>query len=127
MRYNVANNLDGKGEEEMRTIRESPNLMPTVDDDGFVVDAQTWTPEVAQVLSEEEVPNGLTSDHWKVIIYLRQYYLDFASVPPVRKLSRETGFTLREMKRMFPNGLTQGACKIAGIPHDVIKPSFLYP
>ncbi len=88
---------------------------------------ETWTQEVAEVLAQEEVPEGLTDDHWIIVNYLRQYFLEFGSVPPVRKLARDTGFSLRQMQKLFPHGLAKGACKIAGIPSDAIKPSFLYP
>ena len=97
------------------------------DERGYLARADDWTTEVAQSIAQEETPEGLTEDHWKVIDFMREYYLDIGSVPPIRKLSRETGFSLREMKKMFPNGLANGACKIAGIPSDAIKPSFLYP
>lgn len=111
----------------MRTVQAQSITIPGLDKDGFLMTAQEWTTDIAKALAQEEVPEGLTEDHWKIIVYLRQYYLDIGSIPPVRKLSRETGFTLREMKKMFPNGLAKGACKIAGIPSDAIKPSFLYP
>ena len=100
---------------------------PEVDEDGFLVETERWSEGIAQILSREEVPKGLTDDHWKIIGYLRRYYLEFGSVPPVRMLSRDTGFSLRSIKGLFPNGLTKGACKIAGIPRSAIKPSFLYP
>lgn len=111
----------------MKTAQARPVTTPERDEDGYLATAETWTTDVAEAIAKEEVPGELTEDHWKVIVYLRQYYLDIGCVPPVRKLSRETGFTLREMKKMFPNGLARGACKIAGIPSDAIKPSFLYP
>lgn len=111
----------------MRTMEGSKNPLPAVDEDGFLTQTETWTPEVAEVLAEDEVPGGLTDDHWKVVNYVREYYLEVAMIPPVRMLSRRTGFTLRQMKKMFPHGLAKGACRIAGIPSHAIKPSFLYP
>ena len=100
---------------------------PTVDEDGFMVETEAWTKDIAEILSREEVPAGLTKDHWAIIDYMRQYYLDCGSVPPVRMLSRDTGFALRRIKELFPHGLTKGACKIAGIPRIAIRPSYLYP
>jgi len=37
----------------------------------------------------------MTEDHWKVVKYLRTYYLEFKIAPMVRKLCKETGFSLR--------------------------------
>ena len=111
----------------MKTAQAHTAPTRAIDEKGYLTQPEDWTPELAAKLAHEEVPEGLEEDHWKVILYIRQYYLELGTVPPVRKLSRETGFTLREMKRMFPSGLARGACIIAGIPSDAIKPSFLYP
>ena len=98
-----------------------------VDEDGFLTEPDVWNREIALLLAQEQVPEGLTDDHWKVVDYMRQYYVEFRSVPPVRKLARDTGISLRELKALFPEGLTRGACRIAGIPRHIIRPSFLYP
>ncbi|MFC1995941.1 TusE/DsrC/DsvC family sulfur relay protein, partial [Chloroflexota bacterium] len=65
--------------------------------------------------------------HWVIIDFMREYYLNFETVPSVRILARRTGFSLRQIKGLFPSGLTKGACRIAGIPRIVIKPQYLYP
>ncbi len=111
----------------MNTIGEPGFDIPQVDEKGYLTDPGSWTREIARAIAKDEVPDGLTEEHWKVIDYMRGYYLEIGNIPPIRRLSRETGFTLREMKRMFPGGLANGACKIAGIPRDAIKPGFLYP
>ena len=98
-----------------------------VDREGFMNDTEKWTSEIAEILAREEVPGGLTEDHWRIIVYLRQYYLEIGCVPPVRKIVRDTGYGLRQIQKLFPNGLAKGACRIAGIPSGTIKPSFLYP
>ncbi len=101
--------------------------IPQVDEDGFLLEAQPWTKEVADILAQEVVPEGLTEDHWRLIDYMRQYYLRMGSVPPVRMLSRHTELSLRRIKELFPQGLTKGPCRLAGIPRIAIRPSFLYP
>ena len=58
----------------------------------------------------------LTENHWKVINYLRNYYLQFGIAPMIRKLCKETGFKLNEIYQMFPSGPAKGACKLAGLP-----------
>ena len=98
-----------------------------IDEEGFLTKADVWTVDVARILAHGQMPEDLTDDHWKVINYMRHYYLEFRSVPPVRKMARDTGISLRELKVLFPEGLTKGACRIAGIPRHVIRPSFLYP
>lgn len=111
----------------MGGTERSIDFLPPIDEEGFLQQAETWTPQVAEVLAEDEVAGGLTPDHWKVINFMRKYYIEVGAIPPVRMVSRNTGFTLRQMQRMFPHGLAKGACRIAGIPSRAIKPSFLYP
>jgi tRNA 2-thiouridine synthesizing protein E len=94
------------------------NPVVDVDEDGFLVQPEVWTEEVARLLAVDEVPWGLTEEHWKIINYLRRYYLELESVPPVRKLTRDTGYNLKEIYRLFPSGgLNRGACRLAGIPN----------
>ncbi|MFC2013907.1 TusE/DsrC/DsvC family sulfur relay protein [Chloroflexota bacterium] len=95
-------------------------ILPELDRDGYLVDTQKWTKEVAEILAKTEMPQGLSEDHWRVIDFMRQYYLEWESAPPVRMLARETGLTLRDLKQMFPNGLAKCACRFAGLPLRVI-------
>jgi tRNA 2-thiouridine synthesizing protein E len=100
---------------------------PDVDEEGFLLDPEKWSKEVAQRLAAEEVAGDLTEDHWKVIDFLRAYYDDCKSVPPVAMLRKRTGVNLQTIYRLFPSGLTKGACRLAGIPRATILPGFLYP
>ena len=113
----------------MRNEKDGPGVAIEVDTDeeGFLTKEDVWTEEVARILARSQATKELTEDHWKVVNYMRQYYLEFRSVPPVRKMARDTGISLRELNVLFPEGLTRGACRIAGIPRHVIRPSFLYP
>lgn len=65
-----------------------PTLLPEIDDEGFLLQSETWTRDVTELLAQGEVSGGLTEDHWKVIDYLRNYYLGFKCVPPVRMLCK---------------------------------------
>jgi len=111
----------------MNTQHDTQATMLEVDEDGFLIDGDKWSQDIAMILAEEEVPKGLMPDHWVIVDFMREYYLNFGTVPPTRMLARRTGFSLRRIKQLFPSGLTKGACKIAGIPRIVIKPNFLYP
>jgi len=109
------------------TEPQIPTFFPKTDDEGFLLQPETWTKNVAELLAQGEVLGKLTEDHWKVIDYLRQYYLQFDTVPPVKMLCRDTGLKFGYIRKLFPSGLTKGACKIAGIPRSTIRPWFLYP
>lgn len=87
-----------------------------VDEDGFLQDPTVWNDDVAADLATTEMIAAITENHWKVIRYLRTYYLQFGIAPMIRRLCKDTGFKLAEIYEMFPSGPAQGACKVAGLP-----------
>ncbi len=87
-----------------------------VDDDGFIQESERWNEEVALALASTDGVAELTDAHWKIISYIRSYYQQFQIAPMVRKLCKETGFSLREIYDLFPSGPAKGACKVAGLP-----------
>jgi dissimilatory sulfite reductase related protein len=87
-----------------------------VDEDGFLQDPDIWDANVAQDFALTEHVETLTENHWKVIHYLRNYYLEFGIAPMIRKVCKETGFKLKEIYDLFPSGPAKGACKLAGLP-----------
>ena len=87
-----------------------------VDEDGFLQDPTIWNEQVAQDLAKTEGVEQLTEEHWKVVNYLRNYYLQYGIAPMIRKLCKETGFKLNKIYELFPSGPAKGACKVAGLP-----------
>jgi tRNA 2-thiouridine synthesizing protein E len=87
-----------------------------VDEDGFLQNPEIWNEDVAKDFSCTEGVTELTENHWKVIHYLRNYYLQYGIAPMIRKLCKETGFKLNQIYEMFPSGPAKGACKLAGLP-----------
>ena len=87
-----------------------------VDEDGFLQDPALWNDDVAKDFMSTEGISDLTEDHWKVIHYIRNYYLQFGIAPMVRKVCKQTGFSLKEIYNLFPSGPAKGACKLAGLP-----------
>ena len=91
------------------------DIMVDVDEDGFMEKPELWNERVALALASTESLNELTEGHWKVINYLRAYYQKFGNAPMIRKLCKETGFSLKEVYSLFPSGPAKGACKVAGL------------
>ncbi len=87
-----------------------------LDEDGFIVNLDEWSEEVAVYLAKEEGVEELTEDHWKLINYLKQYFAEYGIAPMVRKMTKESGFSLKEIYDLFPSGPAKGACKVAGLP-----------
>ena len=87
-----------------------------IDEDGFIQQPDQWDEDVAVALAKTEGVEELGENHWKLVKYLRNYYLEFGVAPMIRKLCKETGFKLKEIYEMFPSGPAKGACKVAGLP-----------
>lgn len=87
-----------------------------LDEDGFLMDPADWAENLVEYFAKQEDVSELTEKHWKVINYLRDYFKKFEVAPMVRKLCKETGFTLKEIYELFPTGPAKGACKLAGLP-----------
>jgi len=87
-----------------------------VDEDGFLQEPEIWNRDVAVDFATTEGVAELTENHWKVINYLRNYYLKFGIAPMIRKIVKETGIKLNQIYELFPSGPAKGACKVAGLP-----------
>jgi len=87
-----------------------------LDEDGFIQEPELWDEELAKELAKTEGVEELTEDHWKIVNYLRNYYLEYGIAPMVRKLCKDTGYDLKTIYELFPSGPAKGACKIAGLP-----------
>ncbi len=100
-----------------------------LDEYGYLLPTEKWDRGVGKIIACEIMQVSLTEDHWRIVEYLRQYYLKFGIVPPVKKLCRDTGFSLRQIYNLFPPGIARGACRIAGIPSIVFRHPLtsLYP
>lgn len=88
-----------------------------VNEEGFLSDPKEWNEEVAILLAEkQEGLKNLTSDHWQVIHFIRNHFLENNMAPMVRSICKTTGFKLKYIYELFPSGPAKGACKLAGLP-----------
>ena len=90
--------------------------MLEIDEDGFIQEPSEWDKAVAVDIAKTEGVDVLTDDHWKVVTYLREYYLEYQVAPMIRKLCKGSGFKLKQIYDLFPSGPAKGACKVAGLP-----------
>jgi tRNA 2-thiouridine synthesizing protein E len=90
-----------------------------LDNDGFLSEISNWSREMAEELAQRNDLGPLTEDHWKIIEYVRDYYLEHQEGPPIVKIGKATGFKADQICSMFPCGVARGAYRLAGLP----KPS----
>jgi tRNA 2-thiouridine synthesizing protein E len=88
-----------------------------LNEEGFMKNPDEWDDEVAKALAQaEEGIENMSDDHWAVVNYIREYYLEKNLAPMVRKVCKNTGFPLKYIFELFPSGPAKGACKVAGLP-----------
>ncbi len=61
--------------------------------------------------------HGLDEALWRVLRFLRAYYLHHGRPPLNRDLKAGMALTLLELERLFPDGIRMGARLLAGLPN----------
>ena len=79
-----------------------------VDEDGFIQEPEKWNKEVAEDLAKLEHASPMGEEHWKLVNYLRDYYLKYEIAPPVRMLVKQTGSRPQEDIPAFPGRACEG-------------------
>ncbi|WP_289101711.1 TusE/DsrC/DsvC family sulfur relay protein [uncultured Marinobacter sp.] len=97
--------------------------MPPRNNEGFLEDANQWTPEVGcQIAADDQIE--LSEKHWEIIEFLRDFYKSHEMSPPSNRLfvkavkealGEEKGNSIYLMQ-LFPGTPAKTACRIAGLP-----------
>jgi len=83
----------------------------------FLSDINFWSIDIAEILAKDnKIADGLTANHWKVIMYVREHYLKYERGPEIVKVVKDCGISFKELCELFPCGLVRGAYKVAGLP-----------
>lgn len=93
--------------------------MPTLDDEGYLVEPFEWNEGVATELAHR-LNIELGADHWKVIRFMREKYEEHQVAPDARHVIKhlEIDYPNQGHKllfELFPYGYVGQACKIAGM------------
>ena len=95
--------------------REYRGHVVEVNEEGFLVDSSTWTPEVAEAIAEEIGIAPLRDKHWTVITFCREDAAREGQVPGLRRISKLSGVSTKELYELFPKGPGKLAARIAGL------------
>ena len=86
---------------------------------------QDWSPELVVELAKRESLDLLDA-HWDVILFIRQFYLNFNTSPTIRMLVKSMADKFapekansRYLQQLFPKGPAKQAVKLAGLPRPV--------
>lgn len=97
-------------------VLEAKGTEVELNDEGFMVNSDEWTPELAEVLAEEYGIGALTERHWKVITFCREDTAQNGQPPGLRRISKLSGVPTKELYQLFPKGPGKLAAKVSGLP-----------
>ena len=93
-----------------------------IDEEGFLLKIDDRTEEIAIAMAAED-DIELSSEHWEVINFLREYFEEYEFAPAVRILTKEIAKKLgndkgnsRYLYSLFPYGPAKQGCRFAGLP-----------
>lgn len=89
-------------------------MLPELDENGLLRNPDTWNESVAHELAALEGLGELTTDHWKIIHSLREYYTRYGVAPPMHQICRAHGRDWQWAHDLFHTCL--GAWRVAGLP-----------
>lgn len=92
------------------------------DKEGYLLNHTDWQEDLVPMIAEQEGIE-LTDAHWEVILFVRNFYLEFNTSPAVRMLvkaiEKEHGPEKGNSKYLFTlfrKGPAKQATKLAGLP-----------
>ncbi|UJX27008.1 sulfurtransferase TusE [Pseudoalteromonas sp. CF6-2] len=101
---------------------EFNNKQIETDKQGYLLDSNDWSEELAPIIAEQENIT-LSEQHWEVVHFVRDFYLEYNTSPAIRMLVKAMAQKLGEEKgnsmylyKLFPKGPAKQATKIAGLP-----------
>jgi len=93
-----------------------------LDEDGFLQDWEGWEEGMAEEMAKKDGV-VLGEEHWKVLRYLRDYFIKYQVAAPIKMLVKEMAKMLGPEKgktkyiyELFPGGPAMMACRYAGLP-----------
>ena len=87
-----------------------------VNDEGFFVDPEQWTEEMAPELARRDGIDLLTDAHWTVLRFMRSEFFEKGTGPTVRLLGKKSGVSVKDLYQLVPKGPAKVAARVAGIP-----------
>lgn len=96
----------------------------STDSEGYLKSPKDWNVSIAKIIAAKE-SIIMTSDHWKIVNFTRNFYLKFNRTPSMKMLSLAIQKKIKKnnisvyLFKLFPKGPAKQASKIAGVP----KPS----
>ncbi len=93
----------------------SAQLSVPVDGEGFLIDRDDWSEEVARQLAAAE-DMEITDEVMNYILEARRMYEEDGVVPPIRKFAKAMNVDSKHLYDVFMKGPMKLICKWGGLP-----------
>ena len=89
--------------------------IPHRDGDGYLIDRDAWTPEIARAMADAD---GFALDDikWGHITKAREYYEEFGGTTPIRKFAKFVEVDQKDMFKLWMTGPMKPITKYGGLP-----------
>lgn len=91
---------------------------------GYLVDLNDWNEEIARIIAAEEGIEELTQQHWDVLGYLRDEYINNNGNQPMERAILKAmaekwdnkKLSSKDLYTLFPRAPSKQGLKVAGLP-----------
>lgn len=84
-----------------------------------MINPELWTDELSRSMAKTQFDITLTNRELKIIVYIRDYYKKWETLPMLKTIRDEFGLDASEIDELFKRGdsTARGViCKLAGLP-----------
>ena len=90
-----------------------------LDDEGFLTNPNLWTENLSKKMAKAQFEITLTEQQIKILLYIRNYYTKWETLPMLKTIRDEFDLTVSEIDEQFKKGSSTARgviCKLAGLP-----------
>lgn len=96
-------------------VREIAGKTVEFDEEGFMVNPEDWSKDIALELAKEIGIQELNEDHWKVIEFSRADFAEKGEAPSLRRITKAGGVPTKDLYKLFPKGPAKKVALVSGL------------
>jgi tRNA 2-thiouridine synthesizing protein E len=97
------------------STREIAGKTVEFDEEGFLVNPDDWSKDIAVALAKEIGIDELTEGHWQVIEFSRADFAEKGEAPTLRRITKAGGVPTKELYKLFPKGPAKKVALVSGL------------
>jgi tRNA 2-thiouridine synthesizing protein E len=86
-----------------------------LNEEGFMVNPDDWSKEIAVEIAKSEGIDPLNDNHWKIIEFCRERAESSGAAPTLRQITKGSGISTKLLFTLFPKGPAKKVAKVSGL------------